>query len=87
MKKERSAFFQNTNSAAVGYINPAPNMYPPNQNMMPYPSNNNGYFEEFDNRLAKIERQLNRLNERLNKLESSTLFSTTDDTNNAMYMI
>ena len=93
MRKNRNAFFSESNINYQGYNPPVANM--PYQNMH---ANNSFYMgnmpvgidqNEFMERLARLERQINRLEHRLNKIENSSLQSTEDldlPTNN-MYMI
>lgn len=91
--KNRNSFFSSSNNQAVGYINPngygfneEANFYQGNipNNMINY--NNNNYYNDIDARLSKVERNIARLNERINKLESSTLYSSNDESDN-MYII
>ena len=97
MKKERSAFFQNSASS----------YYYPNNMMMPNvpmttqsnseyysgpvmemaPNIDNSYNNEIETKLAKIERQINRLDSRVTKLESETLTNKDLDINSNMYML
>ena len=91
MKKNRNAFFNESNTSFQGY----------NPGFMPYQMNANSSFSagnmmmpnmagnDYEERLAKIERQINRLDKRVSNLESSSIKSTDDfesQTNN-MYMI
>ena len=91
--KNRNNFFSGFNNQVSSFSNPngygfneASNFYQgdmiPNNNM--YPSNP---YSDYEARFAKIERSITRLNERINKLESSTLYSTTEDDSNNMYII
>lgn len=97
MKKERSAFFQNS---ASSYYYPNNMMMPnvpmttqsnseyyegPVMGMMPNMDNN--YNNEIETKLAKIERQINRLDSRVTKLESETLTNKDLDINSNMYML
>ncbi len=53
------------------------------------PSNDYGYSNELESRLAKIERTLNRLDTRISKLESelTTNIGSNEYTANNMYMV
>lgn len=93
--KNRNSFFSQSNNQMTSFANPysygfneANNFYQgnyPNPNMIP--SIDNNMYSDYEARFAKIERSITRLNERINKLESSTLYSNTDDDSNNMYII
>ena len=95
MRKNRNAFFSESNMNFQGYNPMVANM--PYQNM----SSNNAFYagnmpinpgldlNEIPERLAKIERQINRIEHRLSKLENNNVQSTDDydSTTNNMYII
>ena len=97
MKKNRNAFFAESNMNFQGYnpmaanapyqnINANSSFYAgaPQMPMIP-----NMDISELSERLAKIERQISRLDHRISNLESSTTKSTDDfeSTTNNMYII
>lgn len=92
MKKNRNAFFNESNMNYQGY-NPmvanAPyqNANNPYAGQMPMPINNP--YSEWEERLAKIERQISRIEHRLSQLENASTKSTDDfeSTTNNMYML
>ena len=91
--KNRNSFFSQSNNQMTSFASPysygfneANNFYQGNvPNMIP--NLNNEMYSDYEARFAKIERSITRLNERINKLESSTLYSNTDDDSNNMYII
>ncbi len=96
--KNRNSFFSQSNNQMTSFANPysygfneANNFYQgnyPNPNIIPNMApNNDNMYSDYEARFAKIERSITRLNERINKLESSTLYSNTDDDSNNMYII
>ena len=96
MKKNRNAFFSESNMYAQNYD---PNM---NMPQMPYqastaynsfyagpnPNMASGQTNDLESRLAKMERQINRLDHRITKLEqNSTLIEDYDTNTTNMYML
>lgn len=89
MKKDRNSFFSQFGSYGFNANPQQPMMYPNmNNNMMPTNYNQDS---DIDSRLSKIERELNRIDSRLSKLESTTVATTTNNTDynfaNSMYMV
>lgn len=94
MRKNRNAFFAESNMNYQGY-NPMAGNIPYQTNSSnsfyagPMIPNSAAEYNDITQRLAKLERQLNRLEHRVNKLESTTIKSTEDfeSTTNNVYMI